>query len=110
LEPAQIWGTRRALGEDLLLDLLQFHLQRIDDGKVAVHHRIHQRIQHEARTMAQQFGLVLAALAHAQETALAAVAHRQHEVGAHEHIDLAMVEMAGALGLGLQQVHHGEQR
>src|SRR2546429_6352185 len=31
--------ARRALGEDLLLDLLQLHLQRDDDGKEAVHHR-----------------------------------------------------------------------
>ena len=54
-----------ALGEYVVLDGLDLDLERVQDREVAVDHRVHQGIEHEARAHAQQLGLALAALAHA---------------------------------------------
>jgi hypothetical protein len=58
-----------ALGEDQLLDFFQLRLQHIEHREVAVHHRVHQRVQHERRAEAQHVRLLLAR-AHAEEALL----------------------------------------
>ena len=60
-------GARGAPGEDAFLDGLQLGFQRIDDREVAIDHRVHQGVQHEAGAVAQQLGLALAALAHPEK-------------------------------------------
>jgi hypothetical protein len=99
--------VRGAALEDRLLDRVELALERIEHREVAVDHRVHQRVQHEAGALSQLLGLALAALAHAQKAVRAAVAHRQHEVGAGEDRDLARHQLAG---LDLRQLHHDEQR
>ena len=61
---------RGAMVKDLLLDGLQFRLRSRRSSEIAVHHRVHQGIQHEAGAVAQQQRLALAAPAHAQESCL----------------------------------------
>lgn len=57
-------GARGAGLEQIpLLDGVQLALERVDEGEVAVDHRVHQRVQHESRALAQQVRLALAALA-----------------------------------------------
>ena len=80
--------------EDLLLDRLEFALHRIEQRKVAIDHRVHQRVEDEARSLAQALGLALAALAHAQEVLPAVAARRQHEVAPDEDRDLADLQLA----------------
>ena len=88
----------------------------VDHRHVAVDHRIDQRVEHEARAVLQQLRLAFGTAAHAEEALLAAVAHRQHVVGADEDVDLAHVHLAGAERgsaldrLQLDQLQHGEQR
>ena len=76
-------------GEELLLDALELHLERVEHREIAVDHRVHQRVEHVARAVLQQLGLALGARAHVLEAALGAVAHRQHVVAADEDVDLA---------------------
>ena len=102
--------ARRALGENLPLDGFKLHLDRVDHREIAVDYGVHQRIQHEACAVAQQLGFSFAALAHAQKTLLAPIAHRQHVVATDEDIDFADVDPDGAVRCRLQQVKNDEQR
>jgi hypothetical protein len=105
VEPLDV-RPRRAAVEDRLLDRLQFGLERIEHREVAVDHGVHQRVQHEARALAQVPGLALAAFAHSEEAVGAEVAQRQHEVRADEDRDLAEFERRPTQ---LGQPHHDEQ-
>ena len=46
--------ARRAALEDLRLDVVELGLDGVEQREVAVDHRVHQRIEHEAGAMAQQ--------------------------------------------------------
>lgn len=94
-------GARRALGEDLLFDGFQFHLQRIVGRELAINNGVHQRVQQEPRAGLQQLRLAFAAFAHVEEAQLAAAANRQHIVAADEDIALPYVEGVGVIGVPL---------
>jgi hypothetical protein len=102
-------GTRRRFGEGVGLDGFEFTLQCIDDREMAVHHGIHQRVQNESGAELEQFRLPLAALAHAQEALLAAVACGQHVVAAREDVDFADIHVPGIAHRWFDQVQHGEE-
>jgi hypothetical protein len=94
--------------EHLVLDLLELRLEPVDDREVAVDDRVHQRVEHEGRAVAQHVRLALRAAAHLQQALPAAVADGQHEVAAHEDVDLAGRELVG--GRQFHRVEDGEQR
>ncbi|MOA38258.1 hypothetical protein D3C78_1599220 [compost metagenome] len=79
----------------------------MDHGQVAVDHRIHQRVQHEAAAVRQQVRLALAACAHVLEALARLVADRQQEIAANEQVDLADVD--AVLAVRLQRLHHQKQ-
>jgi len=108
IEPPDV-VARRALGKDALLDGFQLDLEGVDDREVAIDHRVHQSVEHEAGAVAQQLRLALAAFADLHESVRAAAADRHEVVGADEHIDLADAERQLVLRIGLQQVHDGEE-
>lgn len=101
--------ARSALGEYSLLDGFEFHLERIDHGKVAIDHRIHQGVEHESRTLAQQFGLAFTSLPDVDESMLAAISHRNHVVATNEDVDLSDVQRGLFRRVGFEQVKHHEQ-
>ena len=62
------------------------------------------------RAMAQQFGLMLAALAHAKESQLAAITHRKHIVAADKDVDLADIQTVRAVLRWFNQMQDREDR
>ena len=52
------------LAEDLLLERLELLLERVDDRQVLVDDEVHQRVEHEARPLAEELRCRLAAGAH----------------------------------------------
>ena len=51
-----------------VLEPFELDLERVEHREVAVHDRVHQRVEHEARAVAQQLRLALAARAHARRS------------------------------------------
>ena len=80
-------------------------------GKVPVDDGVHQRVEHEARAVAQQLRLALAAGADVAEALLRPVAHRQDVVAADEDVDLAAGQLVvRPFGRRLERVQDDEQR
>ena len=102
-----MFRAREPAGEDLLLEVLELGLERLEHREVAVDDGVHQRVQHEPRSMAQQLGLALAARADVREAALGAAADREHVVRAGEDVHLADAQV---LPLQLDGVQHDEER
>src|SRR6185503_18953784 len=88
--------ARRMPGEDPALELLELDLQRVLDREVAVDDRVDERIEDEARPMAQKLGLVFGPRAYRGESLLRPLAHREDVVRPHEDVDLPLVQLAVA--------------
>ena len=84
------------LGKDAIFDLFQLRLDGIKHGKVAVHHRVHQRIQHVSRTVTQQLRFLFAALAHVDKPLLRPVSHRENVIAADKDAHFADVQFLTA--------------
>ncbi len=82
-------------GEDLVLDLVDVLAQTGDRGRVVVHHPVDDRVQHRARPVLQQLGVLLELATHAAQLAGLAVAHGDDVVVAEEDQDLAELDDLG---------------
>ncbi len=104
--------ARRCAGEKLVLRCLEPRLELVEDGEIAVDDIVDQRIEHEARAVAQQLGLALGARAHAGEAELRTVPDRQHVIDADKDVDLADAQLVAAILAAddLGRMQHGEQR
>ena len=100
-------GARVLRLEKLVLDRLELRFHGIEHRKVAVDHRVHQRIEHVAGAVAQQLRLALGARAHAEKALLAVQSHREHVVAADEDVDLADLQLVTD---HVDGVHHDEQQ
>ena len=99
-------GARGVAQEDLLLDLLELGLQRVEDRKITIDHGVHQRIEHIGRTVLEQVRLALAPGAHLGESALAVQADREDVVRADEDVELSDLRL---IFFDLDRLHHSEQ-
>ena len=93
------------VGENTLFDVLDGGLDAIENGKIAIDHGIHKRIEHVARAVAQKLGFLFAAGAHVGEAALGARPHREHILRAGKNRHFTDVELAI---VGLDQMEHDE--
>ena len=92
--------------EDLLLDLFELSLQRIEDWKIAIDHGVHERVEHVRRTELQQVRLALAPGANVGESALGVQANREDGVGADEDVDFSDIKLGF---LDLDRLQYGKQ-
>src|SRR5438445_9418929 len=52
IEPLDVQARRRS-AEQLVFDVLELQLDRVEHREVAVHHRVHQRVEHVPGAVAQ---------------------------------------------------------
>ena len=100
-------GAVRLAGEHALLQFFEFRFERVEHREVAVHHRVHQRIQDEPGAVLEQMGFALAAGAHLLEAFFGTAAHREDEVLPGEYVDFPDIEIGS---VRLDHMQHGEQR
>src|SRR6267378_6556227 len=105
VEPLDV-GAQRLAGEDLLLELLELVLDRVEHGKITVDDRVDQGVEDETRAALEQFGLALAACAYRGEARLGLVANREDVVPPDKEVDLADLQLVRSLDV----VQHREQR
>ena len=95
------------LGEDVLLELVQFVAELGDDRQVVVDDEVEDRVQAVGRAERQQFGFALDPRAHRRVRQRRAVAHGDQVARAEERIRLAEADVAFD---HLRRMHDHEQR
>lgn len=89
-------GHLGVAAEDLGLDLVDVVLDAGDDRDVAVDHGVEDRVEDGLGTEFQQLRGVLHAAAHRRQVRRRAVPDGDHEVGAHEDVQFAEIDLLAA--------------
>ena len=95
--------------EDLGLEPLEIGLEPGEDGEIAVHDRVHDGVEDEARSPREVLGLGLGARPDVLEAVRRLAAHRQHVVATDEDGHFADDEVAVRVGrVDVDRLQHGE--
>src|SRR5512145_3088889 len=76
-----------------LFDVLDGGFDVIEYRKIAIDHRIHQRVENVAGAVAQKLRLMFTARTHISETAFGPRTHREHIFGASKNTHFTDVEL-----------------
>ena len=107
VDPVRVVGADG--GEDRLLHLVDVHLERLADLLVLVDHPVADGVEHRHRTVLEHLGPVLEVAARGGEVDALAVAHRDDEVPADEHVDLAGLDRVLLVDVP-ERLEHEEER